>query len=563
MSGGPRHGAGAARRARAAHLAARATVALAAPGAPAWTVAQVAPPARAPGTPARPERPAGAAGDTVAVALPPDSAGAGLLAAAAARPRLARVRDLGPGPAGRLLRDVLARRHVLVVAPDTGLTLGRDVRATGPLVVVGGPVRVAATVPGDVVVLGELYLRPGADIAGRAVAIGGGAYSSTLARVGGGVLAYRDVAFAAAPDGAGGLALSARAGARGDVPRLTVPGFYGFRLPTYDRVNGLSLAAGPELALDTGRVRLELVATYRSHLGAVDGALRGVADLTRRTQVELRLERGTLSNDAWARGDFVNSIVFGGTGQDARNYYRADRGGATVARRYELGGTVLEPLVGALVERSWSAARDSAAARPFTVIGRDDARQGARRPNPAVTGGRIASALVGARLQRESEGVLGQAEARLEQAVSVERGGRFTRVNVDASLRKGTAETRQWYVFAHAALIAGSRVPSQRYAYLGGGPTLPTRFLLDQGGTELVWGEARYSVPVRRLRVPQFGPPRVTARAMAGAAGVGRLPAFTPNLGLRLSVGPLRGDAVFDPTGRTRGPQFSVGVGLR
>jgi hypothetical protein len=380
--------------------------------------------------------------------------------------------------------------------------------------------------------------------------------------VGGGVLAYRDAAFAAAPDGAGGLALSA-ARARGDVPRLTLPGFYGVRLPAYDRVNGLSFGIGPELALDTGRVRLELVATYRSHLGRVDGALRGVAELTRRTLVEARVERGTFSNDAWARGDVTNTIVFGGTGQDARNYYRADLGEATAVRRYELGATILEPLVGALVERGWSAARDSAAPRPFTVFGRDDARQGARRPNPAVTGGRITSALAGARLRRESEGVRGRAEARVEQALAVTRGGRFTRATVDVSLERGTADTRQWYVFAHAALTAGSRVPSQRYAYLGGGPTLPTLFLLEQGGTELVWGEARYSVPVRRFRVPTFGPPRVTARAMAGAAGVGRLPAFTPNLGLRLSVGPLRADAVFDPTGRTRGPQFSAGVGLR
>jgi hypothetical protein len=106
-------------------------------------------------------------------------------------------------------------------------------------------------------------------------------------------------------------------------------------------------------------------------------------------------------------------------------------------------------------------------------------------------------------------------------------------------------------------------VPSQRYAYLGGGPTLPTRFLLDQGGTDLLWGEARYVVPLPRVRLPRGRVPNVTFRAMAGAAGVDRLPAFTPNLGLRLSAAGLRADYVFDPTGRTRGGQFSLGAGLR
>ena len=98
---------------------------------------------------------------------------------------------------------------------------------------------------------------------------------------------------------------------------------------------------------------------------------------------------------------------------------------------------------------------------------------------------------------------------------------------------------------------------------LGGGPTLPSLLMLSQGGTRLVWAEGRYTVPLRVVRVPVVGTyPAFTLRGMAGAAGVDRLPGITPNVGLRLSVGPLRADYVFDPRGRGE-RRLSAGVGLR
>lgn len=501
------------------------------------------------------------------VTLRPDTAGQGVLAAAAATPRRLVLRDAGPGAPGTVLRDVLARPHLLVIAADTGLTLGRATRADQTLVVVGGPVRLAGTVRGDVVVLGDLFLRPGADIAGRAIAIGGGVYHSTLARVGGDLLSYRDVAGtagAAADDGAGGLALDLRSVGPTAVPRLSLPGTFGLRIPAYTRVDGLAVTFGPEVAFDTGRVRLEPTVTYRSHLGVIDAGVRAAAELPRRLTAELRAGRGTFTNDAWSRVDLINSIVFAGTGQDARNYYRADRLALTVGRRSDVAAGVIEPVVGVLTERSWSLARDSAAARPFTLFGRDDAREGARRPNPAVTGGRITSALAGLRVRRDTPaGTHGRAEVQVEQALAVARGGRFTRVVIDLALERPLPNDRSATLLAHGAVAAGRGVPSQRYAYLGGGPTLPSLFLLSQGGTELVWAEARYTLPLRVVRVPVVGSyPAFTLRGAAGAAGVNTLPALTPNVGLRLSVGPLRADYVFDPRGRGR-RRLSVGVGLR
>lgn len=463
-----------------------------------------------------------------------------------------------------LLRDVLARPHLLVMAPDTGLVFGRATRAGQTLVVVGGPVRLAATVRGDVVVFGDLFLRPGADVDGRAVAIGGGVYNSTLARVGGDRLSYRGLtAVVAASPEAGTAWLDLRNQDPAAVPRFSLPGTFGLRIPTYDRVDGLAVTFGPEVAFDTGRVRVEPAVTYRSHLGVVDPGVRASAELPRGLTAELRAARGTFTNDAWSRGDLINSIIFAGTGADARNYYRANRVEFTIGRRSDVAAGVLEPVVGFLTERASSVARDSASARPFTVFGRNDL-ESARRPNPAVTGGRITSALAGLRVRRDTPaGTRGSAEAHVEQALAVERGGRFTRAVIDLALERPLARDRSAAFLAHGAVTAGHDVPSQRYAYLGGGPTLPSLFLLEQGGTELVWAEGRYTFPLRVVRVPIVGTyPAFTVRGAAGAAGVNTLPALTPNVGLRLSVGPLRADYVFDPRGRGR-RSLSVGVGLR
>ena len=112
-----------------------------------------------------------------------DTAGQDVVRAAAAAPRDLVIVDPGPGIAGRTAAAVLARPRLVVVPPDTGLTLGRDVRVDRSLVVTRGPLRLAGHVDGDVVVFGDLFLRPGAQVTGRAIAIGGGVYGSALALV--------------------------------------------------------------------------------------------------------------------------------------------------------------------------------------------------------------------------------------------------------------------------------------------------------------------------------------------------------------------------------------------
>jgi hypothetical protein len=523
----------------------------------------LAPPAAAqqrPEPPPVPERPL-APGEPGLPHLPADSAGARELAMAAARPRRAIVRDLGPGVAGRTLRATLTQPHLLVVAPDTGLVLGRALRVGRTLVVVGSA-RVASTVRGDVVVLGDLYLRPGALIEGRAVAIGGRVMPSALAAVRGGIAAYPELAFDARVEAGDTIGLYVRARDAIDVRRIVFPGIAGVRIPSYDRIDGLSLTFGPEIRLDTGRVRVEPLLTYRSHLGVVDPGLIATAELTRRTAVALRASRGTFTNDAWIRGDILNSGLAFGLGTDVRNYYRADRGEAAVTRRYETTRHVIEPFVGGLVERAWSVARDSAARSvPFSVLGRDDP-EGMRRANPAVTGGRVASAFAGARWRSEADEVRSDVTLRVEQAVSVARGSPFTQGTVDAELAMPGFRDHTIVLLAHAVGTLGPDVPSQRYAYVGGSGTIPSLLLLEQGGAQLVWLESRYTVPLTRVQLPLVGSPRITLRHIVGGAGPERLPALTQNVGIRLGIALLRIDYTFDPTGQGR-RDFGVGVGFR
>ena len=158
-------------------------------------------------------------------------------------------------------------------ARAAGAPWGRGAHADLPLVVVGGPVRLAGRVHGDLVVFGDLFLRPGAQVDGRAIAVGGGVYGSTLAFVRGDVLPYRELAVAQSTT-SNGASLAITAGPSRPVPFFSLPGVVGVRLPTYDRIDGLNLTAGPEIAFDTGRVRLEPFLTYRSHLGEIDPGVR-------------------------------------------------------------------------------------------------------------------------------------------------------------------------------------------------------------------------------------------------------------------------------------------------
>ena len=485
------------------------------------------------------------------------------------------VRDVGPGVAGRLLRGVLAAPHATIARVDSGPTIALrpDTVYATSVVVLGRDVTVASTVHGDVVVVGgDLFLHPGATIDGRAVAIGGGVYNSTLATVRGDRLSFRDETFR--PEGAplalaaGGplsaadtlfLAYTSLGG--GPPPAITFPA-YGFRLPAYDRVNGLSLAFGPLIALDSGRIDIEPTLTYRSDLGEVDPLVRARLGIGRRLELSGFAGRGTRTNEDWNRTDFLNAIssFFGGI--DARNYYRADVAEARVSRAWEGASFDVTPFVGAATERAWSVGPEPGTeSAPFSLFLRRDREKGMERANPAILPGRITSALMGADVSWSAQQVVAVLGARVEQPLSAPGELRFSQATLDGGVGFPTFGTQRLDIDAHAVLTVGGTAPPQRFAYLGGEDgTIVTRRLLEMGGDQLLYVNGLYSIPVERIRIRFLGSPTFAVRYAVGSAGIATLPSLVQNVGVRVSLSFLRYQFMIDPA--TRDTRGSIALSL-
>ena len=457
------------------------------------------------------------------------------------------VRDQGPGDAGRVLRAALSAPHVLVLPGRDTAELRRDSAYSRSVIILGRHTTVDGIVNGDVIVIaGDLLIHPGARVAGRAIAIGGGVYNSTLATIAGGRTVYRDETFDITPVD-GGYALDYRALTERTERRFSLPFLYGLRLPTYDRVNGLSLSFGPLVSFDTGDIEVEPIVAYRTHLGKIDPALRVTAQRGRRTRFDAYAGRGTFSNDRWIHGDIVNSVNSLFSGLDTRNYYRADRVEATGHRLWERTTGQLEPFLGARWEKSWSAGSPTVPSSvPWSLFGRRDTTK-MSRPNPLVTGGRITSILGGARADWQLGGVVAGATLGIEGAVDAPARGRFVQGTLDGRVTFPTFHTQSFQIETHVVLTSADQTPSQRYVYFGGSGTISTMETLEQGGDQLLFIDSRYMIPLARPRLPLVGAPVVTLRHVLGSAGVGSLPDLEQNIGLRISLAILRFEVVFDP----------------
>ena len=454
-----------------------------------------------------------------------------------------------------LLRPAAAGPHDLIVTDSSRrVTFPRGTTLPRTTIIVGGDASVAASVHGDVIVVGgDLFIHPGATIRGKAIAIGGGVYGSTLALVTGGTRSIRDRTFIASrtPDG---LRLEyRRLGARD--PSIEFPLVEGLRIPSYDRVDGASLAWGPILR-PTARLQLDPTVTYRSHLGAWDPGVQVLVNAGEIWRLTIDARRGTFTNDAWINSDLINSITTFSVGSDKRNYYRADRIEATVGRidRLTIDATTsveLETYAGAMTERAWSVGSpDTIGSSPWTVVGKDDPDH-VRRGNPAIEPGRISSAVLGATARWQYGDVRSSATARLEIPWQAPRDERFAQFTTDGTIQFPTFGLQRFRADVHWVITPGDTAPPQRFAYIGGAGTLPVvEDLLSIGGDQLLHLDMRYEVPVPRLAVPYLGGPVLALRHRIGSAGLQTLPRLIQNVGVSATLSVARVEYTIDPASR-------------
>lgn len=460
--------------------------------------------------------------------------GAGPLAAqqpGGTPPRLY-VRHPGPGAPGRIITAAVAAPHLLIRPAMGKARLLRDSTFESSVIVLGADADVASVVHGDVLVIGgDLFLHPGAAISGRAVAIGGSVYSSTLASVQGERLSFPDVTFDAigTPQG---IALDYRGGAAPEGPPIvSLPFGYGFKIPQYSRVDGASIGWGPHIALGVDRLTLDPAITYRSDLGAVD--LSAVARLRAGTGlfVDVTAQRGTFTNDAWIRSDITNSLTTLFAGYDYRNYFRADRIEGRIEREMSTESNRTTVSLGVRTERDWSID----AGGPWSLA-HDDALDGIFRPNPSVIRGRLSSAVAGVHGEWNWERVLITGGLDLEVPFDAPNDSRFTQGTLDLGVDIPTFGAQSITLRTHSVWTAGDTAPPQRWAYLGGTGSLPTFDILQFGGDRLVYLEGDYNIPIQQLALPFIGAPVLSFRYMAGSAGVHSLPPLQQNVGVGLQV---------------------------
>ncbi len=342
---------------------------------------------------------------------------------------------------------------------------------------------------------------------------------------------------------------------------IDFPIFFGLRVPTYDRISGLTVPWGPRLTFGEDVIEAEGIVSYRSNLGKLDPSGRVRFAPTVNTWALAEGGRGTFSNDKWIRGDLLNSAASFGVGSDSRNYYRADQVRLSVGRRVDIKNGSLGPSVGGQFENAWSTgSRTPPAKSPWSVFGKNSDEK-MKRPNPAVARGRISSAFISSSLDWEKEKVAIVGSAKLESAFDVPEGGaNFRQATVDIRSRFPALMDHTFEFQLHWVGTGNGIAPPQRFAYLGGSGTIATMDLLEQGGDKLFYVSGLYIVPFNRFVLPIVGSPYVGLRYAAGSAGIGDLPPLVQNITPMVGVRFLRAEYSVDPASKKKA--LSIGLSL-
>lgn len=465
----------------------------------------------------------------------------------------------------RRIAAILASGPLRVITVDT--TLARGDTLPGPVLVAGATVYVEGTVAGDVVAVdANVFLRPPARIAGDVVSVAGGLYRSELATVEGEIV-DRPTAPYGVVVAPGAIRIVGGATTR----RWTLHGFRGFHAPVYDRVDALTLRWGATHAFAVGAAtsgELDATAALRTARWAPAGSL------------ELRLrggggtlaagaERATVTNEAWIRDPYTNSLDFLFTGRDYRDYYARDR--VYVRAEREWGGEATGAALGVRFQRERD--RSLAAGDPWTLTG------DAARENPPTDDGRIDGASLEGRVRwrgaRTAFGAGVELEAGRGPAGDEPRG--FGRHQAGGRLSVATFGDQWLHITGRfqGPLPGTDRLPRQRWSFVGGYGTLPTFPIGRFRGDRLAFVESRYVAPLG-VRLPLLGDPDLHLIHAAGGAwtdgdadevpapagDAGRRRRLEQNLGIELrSWSPFLGVAI-DPARGLRDAALYLGFTL-
>lgn len=347
------------------------------------------------------------------------------------------------------------------------------------------------------------------------------------------------------------------------VSPITLPLGVGLRIPSYDRVNGLTLPWGPQILLGYDKFQLDPLVSYRSNLGKWDPSIEALIRPSAADEIRLYVGRGTFTNDSWIRSDLFNSAAAFFVGSDARNYYRGDRATLRVTRTIPTSAITFTPFIAGNLERDWSTGSLTPEKYPWSVFGRSG-RLRMRRLNPPVARGRLTSILGGTGILASRGGLEAKLDAAVEYALNtsfdavctlIPANGSclsppesFTQITLDSRVTFPTFGAHTFAFIGHALLTGGGDIPPpQRFGYLGGAGTLATVDLLALGGDRLLFVQGDYTIPIERIQLPFLGSPFIAFRYAAGNAGVGRLPSLIQNLGVGAGIGFFRVDYTIDP----------------
>jgi hypothetical protein len=463
-----------------------------------------------------------------------------------------RARGRGMPRASEALRRVLEHGDYRVIDRDTTLAAGDTLESD--VIVIGASLRLEGRVMGDLIgVQSDIFARPGGRVDGVVAVLGGGFYGSSLVDLSSPPINAAVYDYVARRRDDGVYVITApRSNAR-----ISLPGLYGFLLPTYDRVNALSVAwgldfeRGASVWLPDASARLR----YRSVRTDADGDLELRWPFARHS-LALRGGLTVRSNDDWINGDLANSLYAIIAGIDTRNYYEATF--AEAALDFEFGSRMLWRTG---VTAGWERAETLVNRDPFSIF----SVRGGFQPNAPVAEADGVSARISAGLE-----VWPGDETSFRLDVDLERAdadvaGDLTYTVVGGSLGADipTLGSHRLVLRARGQLPGSEGAPGQRWRALGGWGTLPTLRPVERLGDTLWWAGATYRWPIR----PQAGLlTRVDlwAHYSAGNAWVDgeARPPTVHNVGLGASVGPLAGGVFTDP-GNDFKAVFALGIDTR